>query len=170
MFSWEPWPNCKGYFFKWRWRKKLEKLLLLRDFKAKCLHWPGSLCKWGKWVGYLNISLFSQIHFCPISLEIHCQAIFWFLTFQSYECNEWSIASGLYYNWRCQAMVMATVCCPGGNREQRRLWQTGGHMSCFKRQWWDFPGGPVAKTPHSQCRGLGFHSRSGRGYGFSYHS
>ena len=21
---------------------------------------------------------------------------------------------------------------------------------------WDFPGGPVAKTPHSQCRGLRF--------------
>ena len=29
--------------------------------------------------------------------------------------------------------------------------------SAFPRkwQWGDFPGGPVAKTPHSQCRGLG---------------
>ena len=25
----------------------------------------------------------------------------------------------------------------------------------------DFPGGPVAKTPHFQCRGLGFNSWSG---------
>ena len=26
---------------------------------------------------------------------------------------------------------------------------------------WDFLGGPVAKTPHSQCRGSGFDSWSG---------
>ena len=26
----------------------------------------------------------------------------------------------------------------------------------------DFPGGPVAKTPHSQCRGLGFDPWSGK--------
>ena len=26
---------------------------------------------------------------------------------------------------------------------------------------WDFPGGPVVKTPHSQCRGLGFDPWSG---------
>ena len=25
----------------------------------------------------------------------------------------------------------------------------------FKKKIWDFPGGPVAKTPCSQCRGLG---------------
>ena len=26
---------------------------------------------------------------------------------------------------------------------------------------WDFPGGPVVKTPHSQCRGPGFDPWSG---------
>ena len=26
---------------------------------------------------------------------------------------------------------------------------------------WDFPGGPMAKTPHSQCRGPGFDPWSG---------
>jgi len=25
----------------------------------------------------------------------------------------------------------------------------------FKKKIWDFPGDPVAKTPRSQCRGLG---------------
>ena len=28
--------------------------------------------------------------------------------------------------------------------------------SKFKTKSWDMPGGPVAKTPFSQCRGLGF--------------
>ena len=30
-----------------------------------------------------------------------------------------------------------------------------------KLQTWDLPGGPVAKTPHSECRGPGFNSQSG---------
>ena len=29
----------------------------------------------------------------------------------------------------------------------------------FKK--WDFPGGPLAKTPYSQCRGPGFNPWSG---------
>ena len=32
---------------------------------------------------------------------------------------------------------------------------------CFKRITRDFPGGPMADTPHSQCRRPGFHPWSG---------
>ena len=37
------------------------------------------------------------------------------------------------------------------------------HLAVLFRQSqdWNLRGGPVAKTPHSQCRGLGFDSRSG---------
>ena len=31
----------------------------------------------------------------------------------------------------------------------------------FSRMSWDFLGGPVAKTPHCQCRGPGFNAGSG---------
>ena len=31
-----------------------------------------------------------------------------------------------------------------------------GKVEKEKNQLWDFPGGPLAKTPHSQCRGPGF--------------
>ena len=31
-----------------------------------------------------------------------------------------------------------------------------GKVKKEKNQLWDFPGGPLAKTPHSQCRGPGF--------------
>jgi len=30
-----------------------------------------------------------------------------------------------------------------------------GLVKSIKNNHWDFPGGPVAKTPHSQCRGPG---------------
>ena len=35
------------------------------------------------------------------------------------------------------------------------------NMSIQKLVHWDFPGGPVAKTSHSRCRGPGFHPWSG---------
>ena len=38
--------------------------------------------------------------------------------------------------------------------------QEGGGYS-YKRATWDFPGGPVSKIPHSQCRGPGFDPWSG---------
>ena len=36
-----------------------------------------------------------------------------------------------------------------------------GKVKKEKNQLWDFPGGPLAKTPHSQCRGPGFNPQSG---------
>ena len=36
-----------------------------------------------------------------------------------------------------------------------------GKVKKEKNQLWDFPGGPLAKTPHSQCRGPGFDLWSG---------
>ena len=36
---------------------------------------------------------------------------------------------------------------------------------CYKLSYWDFPGGPVAKTPCSQCRGSGFPGRGARSHG-----
>ena len=32
--------------------------------------------------------------------------------------------------------------------------------SGIRNEYWDFPGGSVAKTPHSQCRGSGFYPGS----------
>ena len=34
--------------------------------------------------------------------------------------------------------------------------QRVGHDLVTEQQQWDFPGGPVAKTPHSQCKGPEF--------------
>ena len=34
-------------------------------------------------------------------------------------------------------------------------------IKVLEKKYWDFPGGPVAKTPHSQSRGPGFHPWSG---------
>ena len=39
------------------------------------------------------------------------------------------------------------------------IWATG---DCKNFCFWDFPGGPVAKTPCSQCRGPSFHPWSGK--------
>ena len=44
----------------------------------------------------------------------------------------------------------------GGKREQTRF-----VLFLSEHSSWDFPGGPVAKTPRSQCRGPGFDPWSG---------
>ena len=50
-------------------------------------------------------------------------------------------------------------------RWQARLGADGGNnyvqLGEFKFIWRDFPGGPVAKTPHSQSRGPRFNPSSG---------
>ena len=41
------------------------------------------------------------------------------------------------------------------------VWEVNLSVSNLKRQWWDFPGGPLAKIQFSQCSGTRFYPWSG---------
>ena len=67
------------------------------------------------------------------------------------------IARGCFPDW---PKIMSDE---GGYSERLDLTYNGLGRTMKERVWvhisnlyWDFPGGPVAKTPHSQCRGPGF--------------
>ena len=131
----------------WKWNFYLSSFCSTGKHGRQRLLPPHSGLQGGK-LGRLWFSLLAWARFCMclqrIAHEWKCKPSTVTLSW-SHDWFQWTLTLNLNY------LEASTLLTPDTFREERQ----------FKYHWRNFPGGPVAKTPHSQCRGSGFDPWSG---------